>query len=60
MVKNCVRGCFSVDAFEKFDYWERKATYDLETARIMLQTGRYTYVVFMAQQAVEKIVKDKS
>lgn len=46
-----------MDSLEKFKYWERKATYDLETARIMLQTGRYLYVAFMAQQAIEKLVK---
>lgn len=46
-----------MDAHEKYIYWEYKATYDLETARAMQQTGRYTYVVFMAQQAIEKMVK---
>lgn len=34
-----------MDSREKFLYWESKATYDLETARAMLQTGRYTYVI---------------
>ena len=46
-----------MDALEKFKYWESKAIYDLETARAMQNTGRYNYVVFMAQQAIEKIVK---
>lgn len=46
-----------MDALEKFKYWESKAIYDLETARAMLHTGRYTYVAFMSQQAIEKIVK---
>ena len=46
-----------MNSLEKFKYWESKATYDLETARVMLQTGRYLYVVFMAQQATEKLVK---
>lgn len=46
-----------MDSYEKFKYWENKAIYDLETSKAMLQTGRYTYVVFMAQQAVEKLVK---
>lgn len=46
-----------MNALEKFKYWESKATYDLETARAMQKTGRYNYVVFMAQQAIEKIVK---
>lgn len=46
-----------MNSLEKFKYWESKATYDLETARVMLQTGRYLYVTFMAQQATEKLVK---
>ncbi|HVJ49959.1 HEPN domain-containing protein [Desulfitobacterium sp.] len=46
-----------MDPYEKFTYWENKAIYDIETSKAMLQTGRYTYVAFMAQQAVEKIVK---
>lgn len=46
-----------MDSQEKFKYWEDKATYDLETARVMMRTGRYLYVTFMAQQATEKIVK---
>lgn len=31
--------------------------YDLETAKAMLNAGRYLYVVFMCQQAIEKLVK---
>ncbi len=42
---------------EKFNYWEDIAMYDLETAEAMLISGRYLYVVFMCQQAVEKLVK---
>lgn len=46
-----------MNSLEKFKYWECKAKYDLETARVMLQSGRYLYVAFMAQQAAEKLVK---
>lgn len=42
---------------EKFQYWEDIAQYDLDTARAMFQSGRYLYVVFMCQQAVEKLSK---
>lgn len=41
----------------KYEYWEDIADYDLETAQSMLNTGRYLYVVFMCQQAIEKLVK---
>jgi HEPN domain-containing protein len=37
--------------------WMDRVDYDLETARAMLKAGRYLYVVFMCQQAVEKTVK---
>jgi len=37
--------------------WVERAEYDLETARSMLDTGRYLYVGYMCQQAVEKILK---
>ena len=37
--------------------WIALAEYDLETARQMLATGRYLYVVFMSHLALEKILK---
>jgi len=37
--------------------WMDRVDYDLETARAMFKAGRYLYVVFMCQQAVEKNVK---
>jgi len=42
---------------EKFEYWLETAEYDLETAGAMLDSGRWLYVVFMSQQAIEKLVK---
>lgn len=46
-----------MDAVEKYLYWEDVAEYDLETAEAMSNSGRYLYVVFMCQQAIEKITK---
>lgn len=37
--------------------WAEQARYDLETASAMLSSGRYLYVVFCGQQAVEKALK---
>ncbi len=37
--------------------WIALSDYDLETARHMLTTGRYLYVVFMCHLAIEKILK---
>ncbi len=37
--------------------WVAKPVYDLETARAMLDSGRYFYVVFCCQQAIEKALK---
>jgi len=37
--------------------WIALSDYDLETARHMLTTGRYLYVVFMCHLAIEKMLK---
>jgi HEPN domain-containing protein len=37
--------------------WVDQACYDLDTARATLDSGRYVYVVFCCQQAVEKMIK---
>ncbi len=42
---------------DKIAYWLDIADYDLATARAMMETQRYLYVVFMCQQALEKILK---
>ncbi|NQT51684.1 HEPN domain-containing protein [bacterium] len=39
------------------DEWVERAEYDIKTARAMLGAGRYLYVVFCCQQAVEKALK---
>jgi HEPN domain-containing protein len=46
-----------MDAQEKYGYWLETAQYDLDTADAMFQSGRWVYVVFMCQQAIEKLVK---
>ncbi len=42
---------------DRVRYWLDIADYDLETARAMLQTGRYLYVGFMCHQVIEKALK---
>lgn len=42
---------------EKENYWIQIAAYDLETAKAMLDAGRYLYVGFMCHQSIEKILK---
>ena len=37
--------------------WIERASYDLETAKIMLEAKRYLYVGFFCQQAIEKLLK---
>jgi len=39
------------------EQWVEQARYDLDSARVMLDGGRYLYVVFCCQQAVEKMLK---
>jgi HEPN domain-containing protein len=46
-----------MDLQEKFEYWLNIAKYDLETAEAMFVSGRWLYVVFMCQQAIEKLCK---
>ena len=46
-----------MDAQEKYEYWLESSEYDLATAKAMLDSGRWLYVVFMCQQAIEKNVK---
>ncbi len=42
---------------EKYEYWLEAAQYDLESAKVMYSGGRYMYVAFMSQQAIEKLAK---
>jgi HEPN domain-containing protein len=46
-----------MDLLEKYEYWLIHAKYDMETAEAMFNSGRWFYVVFMCQQAIEKQVK---
>jgi HEPN domain-containing protein len=42
---------------EKYTYWLKLAQYDLDTADTMFTGGRWFYVAFMCQQAIEKHCK---
>jgi HEPN domain-containing protein len=42
---------------EKYAYWLQLAQYDLDTAKTMYAGGRWFYVAFMCQQALEKLCK---
>lgn len=42
---------------DKVKYWLELAEYDLETAKVMLNGGRYLYVGFMCHQVIEKMLK---
>ena len=39
------------------EHWLERSQYDLDTASVMLETGRYLYVAYMCQQSVEKLLK---
>ncbi len=39
------------------EHWIERSQYDLDTANVMLDTGRYLYVAYMCQQTIEKILK---
>lgn len=42
---------------EMVQSWIRQAEYDWETVSSMMSGGRYLYVAFMCEQAVEKLLK---
>ena len=42
---------------EKVEYWMELADYDIESAKVMLNGGRYLYVGFMCHQTIEKVLK---
>lgn len=42
---------------EKYEKWLEMAEDDLDTATVMLKNGKYMYVSFMCQQALEKLSK---
>ena len=42
---------------EKYAYWLQLAQYDFDSAQTMYAGGRWFYVAFMCQQALEKICK---
>ncbi|MDR1622596.1 MAG: HEPN domain-containing protein [Synergistaceae bacterium] len=46
-----------MNAQEKYEYWLDSAQYDLNVAESMLRDGHWLYVVFMCQQAIEKLAK---
>lgn len=46
-----------MSATESYAKWLDRVTYDLDTAKAMLQTGRLIYAVFMCQQSLEKCFK---
>ena len=44
-------------AEDKYQYWLSYAQNDLESAEVMMKSGRWFYTIFMCQQAIEKLVK---
>ena len=38
-------------------HWVERSQYDLDTAKAMLDTGRFLYVAYMCQQTIEKLLK---
>ena len=46
-----------MDANEKYKHWLEYAQYDLDSADTMYKAGRWLYVAFMCQQAIEKLCK---
>ncbi|MDR1109779.1 MAG: HEPN domain-containing protein [Deltaproteobacteria bacterium] len=47
----------AVDSQQKFDYWRQSANENLKAADTLLNGGHWLYVLFMCQQAIEKLAK---
>lgn len=46
-----------MDNNDKVEYWLELADYDLDSARVMFNGGKYLYVGFMCHQVIEKSLK---
>ena len=46
-----------MDNKEKYAHWLKAAENDINTADFMFDSGRYSYVAFMCEQALEKLAK---
>lgn len=43
--------------FEKYEHWLALSRYDIETAKVLLDSKRYSYVPVLCQQSVERMLK---
>ena len=43
--------------YEKYEHWLKLSQYDIETAKIVLDAQRYSYVPVLCQQSVERMLK---
>ena len=46
-----------MDNWDKVKEWMAQADYDFDTAKVMFETGRYIYCVFMCHLSIEKVLK---
>lgn len=49
--------CVTFDVDKTVKYWIDSATYDLETAKSLLEAKRFPYALFFGHLALEKILK---
>lgn len=43
--------------YEKYEYWLTLSRYDIETAKILLDAKRYSYIPVLCQQSLERMLK---
>ena len=43
--------------YEKYEHWLTLAKYDIDTAKILLDAQRYSYVPVLCQQSIERMLK---
>lgn len=42
---------------EKYQYWLMLVDYDMDTAKVLVDAKRWTYVVVVCQKAIERLIK---
>ena len=43
--------------YEKYEHWLALSDYDIETAKVLLDAERYSYVPVLCHQATERLIK---
>ncbi|MCX7840121.1 MAG: HEPN domain-containing protein [Anaerolineae bacterium] len=57
LVDKCIKVSYSLCVKQEAQWWVDAADYDLKTAKHMLDTRRYVYVIFCCHLSIERLLK---